>query len=247
MQERAKDHKHAEKLWKETFSQGIREDADHYELAKHLNAKTHEVVAEFVYAPAAELMPGRGTFLDAGCGSGFFCDEFARAGHDVVGIDFNADLIAIANRRYPALDLRRMDIYECGALARTFDLIVCAGVIQSVFEPERAFAQLASLQEPAGHLSVCTRNKSFLGNALTPVMTRVFQKFELPFNYYSMRRLRELGERAGYTVERERYLYMFPGFFSALNRFFNRSDLLNALCFPLAVHVIVTYAKRAAR
>ncbi len=247
MQERAKDHKHAEELWKETFSQGIREDADHYELAKHLNAKTHEVVAEFVYAPAAELMPPHGTFLDAGCGSGFFCEEFARAGHDVVGIDFNADLIAIANRRYPALDLRQMDIYECGSLGRTFDLIVCAGVIQSVFEPERAFAELASLQEPGAHLALCTRNKSFLGNALTPLMTRVFQKFELPFNYYSMRRMRELGRSAGYDVVTERYVYMFPGVFSALNRLFNRSNALNALCFPLAVHVLVLYEKRAGR
>lgn len=247
MQERAKDHKHAEELWKETFSQGIREDADHYELAKHLNATTHEVVAEFVYAPAAKLLPPRGSFLDAGCGSGFFCDEFARAGHTVAGIDFNADLIAIAKRRYPTLDLRQMDIYECGALGQKFDLIVCAGVIQSVFEPERAFAQMASLQESGGHLSVCTRNKSFLGNVLTPVMTRVFQKFELPFAYYSMQRMRELGRDAGYAVERERYVYMFPGPFERLNRLFNRSNVLNALCFPLAVHVLVTYAKRARR
>lgn len=243
MSEQGNDVRETERLWKEMFSEGIREDAEHYELAKHLNAKTHAVVEEFVYAPAARKLPPEGTFLDAGCGSGFFCEVFARSGHDVVGFDFNDDLIEIANKRYPHLDLRQMDVYECGTLDRKFDLVVCAGVIQSVFEPERAYAQFASLQEPGGHLSMCTRNRAFLGNVLTPVMTKLFQKFHLPFNYYGMGRLAELGRGAGYEVVDKRYVYMFPGFFSAMNRLFNRSDVLNALFFPLAVHALVLYRK----
>ena len=58
------DKRHAEQRWNESFSEGIREDAEHYELAKHLNAKTHEIVEEFVYDPARALLPEQGTFLD---------------------------------------------------------------------------------------------------------------------------------------------------------------------------------------
>jgi 2-polyprenyl-3-methyl-5-hydroxy-6-metoxy-1,4-benzoquinol methylase len=240
----ADETKRAEALWNETFSQGLREDADHYELAKHLTARTHEVIEEFVYDPARRLLPERGTFLDAGCGSGIFCDEYAKLGHDVVGIDFNADLIEIAKKRYPDLELRRMDLYECGELGRKFDLIVCAGVIQCIFEPERAMEQLASLQEPGGHLSICTRNRSFLGNAIAPLVTRVFQKFSMPVSLYGARQLQALGDAVGYDVEETRWIYMFPGPLAFLDRFFNRGRLLNALCFPLAVHVLVVYVKR---
>ena len=234
----------AEDLWRESFSEGIDEEAEHYVLAKHLDARTHKAIEDFAYEPAIALAPAGGSVLDIGCGSGFFCDEFEKRGHTVCGIDFNGDLIEIAKKRYPRLEFHELDIYRCGELARRFDLVICAGVIQSIFEPARAYEQIASLQESGGHLSVCARNRSFLGNFLTPLVTKVFLRFQLPFRYYTLGELVQLGEAAGYEAIDRRFVYVFPGPFGAFNDFFNRSRILNRLAFPLAVHVLAAYRKR---
>lgn len=236
--------KSAEELWKESFSEGIDEGAEHYVLAKHLDARTHRAIEDFVYEPAIALAPPGGSVLDVGCGSGLFCRRFADRGYTVCGVDFNGDLVRIAQKRYPDLEFRELDVYRAGELARRFDLVICAGVIQSLFEPERAFAELAKLQGSGGHLSMCTRNRSFLGNVLTPLVTKLFLKFQLPFNYYTAGRLVRLGRAAGYEPVETRFVYVFPGPLGALNDLFNRSRLLNRLCFPAAVHVLVAYRKR---
>ena len=53
------DSGRAEDLWRESFSEGIDEEAEHYVLAKHLDARTHKAIEDFAYEPAIALAGGR--------------------------------------------------------------------------------------------------------------------------------------------------------------------------------------------
>lgn len=78
---------------------------------------------------------GAAGILDAGCGTGRIAIELARRGHDVVGVDLDADMIDAARRKAPAQtwlvdDLGRMQ------LDRRFELIAMPGNVMIFCEPD---------------------------------------------------------------------------------------------------------------
>jgi SAM-dependent methyltransferase len=104
--------------------------------------------ADFVmrFAPAS--------VLDAGCGTGRVARELARRGVDVVGVDLDPEMLAVARRRSPELawieaDLARLD------LGRTFDAVVAAGNVLILLTPgsePMVVANLVRHLRPGGRL-----------------------------------------------------------------------------------------------
>jgi SAM-dependent methyltransferase len=94
------------------------------------------------------------TVLDAGCGTGRMAIELAARGLDVVGVDLDADMLAVARAKAPELawleaDLARLD------LGRRFDVVVLAGnVLLFVAAADRPAAVAACSRhlEPGGRL-----------------------------------------------------------------------------------------------
>lgn len=86
--------------------------------------------------------------LDVGCGTGRVAIELARHGIEVVGVDLDDDMLAVARRKAPALtwihaDAARME------LGRSFDLAVLAGNVAPYCEPADRPALVATV---AAHL-----------------------------------------------------------------------------------------------
>lgn len=78
--------------------------------------------------------------LDAGCGTGRVAIELAHRGIDVVGVDLDADMIAKARSKAPALSWEHCSLATLD-LGRTFDVVVLAGnVIPYVDDDQRAAA-----------------------------------------------------------------------------------------------------------
>lgn len=75
-----------------------------------------------------------GSVLDAGCGTGRVAIELARHGIDVVGVDFDASMIAEARHRAPRLEWIVADLATLD-LGRAFDVVVLAGNVP-LFCPE---------------------------------------------------------------------------------------------------------------
>ena len=78
---------------------------------------------------------GAASILDAGCGTGRIAIELHRRGHDVVGVDLDADMVAAARRKAPAMtwlvdDLARMQ------LDRRFELIAMPGNVMLFCRPD---------------------------------------------------------------------------------------------------------------
>lgn len=86
--------------------------------------------------------------LDAGCGTGRVAAELARRGHDVVGIDRDASMIATARTLAPDVEFRVVDAAEA-QLGRAFHLVLMAGNVP-LFTP--AGSQDALVAGCARHL-----------------------------------------------------------------------------------------------
>jgi len=65
--------------------------------------------------------------LDAGCGTGLYCDSLSKQGHDVTGIDLDPAMIAYAESHYPGIPFQVMDLMEIGKLPGAFDMVYSTG------------------------------------------------------------------------------------------------------------------------
>ena len=70
--------------------------------------------------------------LDVGCGTGRVAIELARRGIEVVGVDVDASMLAVARERGPGItwieaDVTRLEDGRPFDLGRTFDLVLMAG------------------------------------------------------------------------------------------------------------------------
>jgi SAM-dependent methyltransferase len=96
----------------------------------------------------AGLLGAGARILDAGCGTGRVAVRLAELGHDVVGVDVDESMLAVAHRDAPDLD------WVAGDLARLpgpvtarapYDLVVMAGNVVPLLAPGTLDATLTGL------------------------------------------------------------------------------------------------------
>jgi SAM-dependent methyltransferase len=99
---------------------------------------------------------GPGAVLDAGCGTGRVAIELSRRGHDVLGLDVDAAMLAAARAKAPELEWVEGDLTNPEFdLGRTFDVVVMAGNVLIFVPPGtqgRAIANAARWLVPGGRL-----------------------------------------------------------------------------------------------
>lgn len=107
-------------------------------------------------ARLVDALVGRNSrVLDAGCGPGRVGGRLHALGHEVVGVDLDAELIAAAQADHPGptwltADLSEFDL-AASDVTHEFDAIVCAGNVMAFLDPatrrralERLGAHLAA-------------------------------------------------------------------------------------------------------
>lgn len=97
------------------------------------------------------MVPRAARILDAGCGTGRVGAVLAARGHDVVGVDLDPELIAVAEQEHPGPrwlvgDLATLDLPGRGIDAG-FDAIVCAGNVMTFVAPSTRVAVLRRLRD----------------------------------------------------------------------------------------------------
>jgi len=108
--------------------------------------------------------PGDDVVLDAGCGSGTKSIPLARRGYPVLGVDLSEKVLQLGRRDVAAagladrIRLRREDLTAMSFPDRSFDRILCWGVLMHVPEVDRAIAELSRVARPGALLVVSEGN-----------------------------------------------------------------------------------------
>ncbi|WP_354644900.1 methyltransferase domain-containing protein [Kitasatospora camelliae] len=135
----------------------------------------HNVVRqELVARQLADQLAGRTGLrvLDVGCGQATQALRLARAGHLVTGLDpdpvtLGAAQAALAAEPAEVRDRVRLlsgDGNQCGRWfgPRSFDVVLCHGVLMYLADPDPLLASLARILAPDGLLSLLVRNADAL-------------------------------------------------------------------------------------
>ncbi len=73
----------------------------------------------------ARAHAARGTFLDAGCGEGYYTEALASLAETAVGIDVSKDALALAARRLPDATFAVGSVYHLPIADNAIDLLSC--------------------------------------------------------------------------------------------------------------------------
>ncbi|MGY5766068.1 class I SAM-dependent methyltransferase [Brachybacterium sp. DNPG3] len=120
---------------------------------RRMAAAGQDIVGE---ARLIDAMAGRGArILDAGCGTGRIGGYLAAAGHEVVGVDLDPELIAVAEADHPGSrwevqDLATLDLRDEDGQPLRFDLQVSAGNVMTFLALDE---RRPALERLAAHLA----------------------------------------------------------------------------------------------
>jgi 2-polyprenyl-3-methyl-5-hydroxy-6-metoxy-1,4-benzoquinol methylase len=161
---------------------------------------THEVVLRQVPLGAA--------VLDVGCATGYLAEPLRARGCRVWGLDRNAEAVAEAAPFYE--DVRVLDLEQCDALPwpdASFDVALCADVIEHLRDPERGLRLVSRCLAPGGLLIVSLPNVAHV-SVRVPL---AFGRFEYGpsgildathARLFTFRSAQALVESSGYRIER---------------------------------------------
>jgi len=160
-----------------------------------------------VLAEAAQIDRGQ-RVLDVACGTGVAAAAAAeRAGSDghVVGLDPNADMLAVARRRYPDIEWREGQAESLPFADASFDAVVSQFGFMFFENRVRALREMMRVLRPAGRLAVavCGAIDHSPGYAvLTELLHRLFghevaQSMRAPFTCGDRELLHSLCADAG--------------------------------------------------
>lgn len=96
----------------------------------------------------------RGIALDAACGTGRHAGYLASLGHEVIGVDASAEMLAVARAKLPGGDFREGDLRHLPVPGRCADIVVCALALNHVSELAPVVAEFARVLRPGGHLVI---------------------------------------------------------------------------------------------
>lgn len=104
--------------------------------------------------------------LDVGCGGGILCEEIARMGFDVTGLDPSEHSLQIARIHAQTGGLRINYARGAGESLpyrdNSADVVFCCDVLEHVRDVSRVIAEIARVLKPGGVFCYDTLNRTFL-------------------------------------------------------------------------------------
>jgi SAM-dependent methyltransferase len=93
-----------------------------------------------------------GVALDAACGTGRHAKYLRARGHEVIGVDGSAEMLARARRDLPDADLREGDLLDLPLATASVDLVVCALALTHFSSLAAPIRSLARVLRPGGRM-----------------------------------------------------------------------------------------------
>lgn len=121
-------------------------------LLRHLRRRERRTVEAFAQLDEPALK----TLLDVGCGGGYYSLLARAAGLRVTAVDVSASMLEGLRGRVHELIQADLTSLQAGPV---YDVVICAGVMDFVSDPELAFSNLAKQVKPGGRLIVLTARR----------------------------------------------------------------------------------------
>ena len=96
------------------------------------------------------------SILDVGCGPGYVSAAAVELGALAVGLDFSAEMIAIAKKMFPGIEFRQGDAQNLPFDAASFDRVLANFALLHLSDPGRAMAEAARVLKPSGRFAFTT-------------------------------------------------------------------------------------------
>lgn len=173
--------------------------------------KNHELEAQKSYSlelitSFEERLPGKGRFLDVGCGRGELMWAATKKGWTVTGIDPSQDFLDFG-RKFLGVEGIRTTLSETCFKSESFDAVAMSGIIEHLYEPLEILNEINRILRPGGWLWFDAPNEDGLymrvGNAYMRLLGRdwvvslapTFPPYHVQgFNAESIRRIIQLSD-----------------------------------------------------
>jgi 2-polyprenyl-3-methyl-5-hydroxy-6-metoxy-1,4-benzoquinol methylase len=113
---------------------------------------------------------------DLGAGNGTLCMRLAQQGLQVVGVEYDAQGVAIARRAHPDIPFYNFGVQDDPsrllAEEERFDVVVSTEVIEHLFSPHQLPQYAAGILKPGGYLVVSTPYHGYLKNLVLSLLDK---------------------------------------------------------------------------
>jgi 2-polyprenyl-3-methyl-5-hydroxy-6-metoxy-1,4-benzoquinol methylase len=159
---------------------------------------------------------GGGRVLDVGCSSGYLSERLVQRGSTVVGIELDEHAAAQAERFCESVVTGDVEEMELPFEPASFDVVMCADLIEHLRDPGAFLARVRPLLRPGGRLVLTTPNVANWTIRLSLLLGR-FDYTERGIldrthtHLFTRRSLIRCLEGAGYRVESFDFTVPVPG------------------------------------
>lgn len=182
-----------------------------------LNEHPHRTHAKLIDAVGRDRR-----VLEVGCSSGYLTEQLVQRGNTVVGIELDADDARVAERWCERMLVGDVETLELPFEPESFDVVLCADVLEHLRDPQSALGRLRSFLRVGGRLIASTPNVanwalrlSLLGGRWRYTDRGLLDRTHT--HLFTRRTLVEAFEGAGYRVERVDFTVPVPGDSDALD------------------------------
>ena len=186
-----------EEAWRARYDQwAIKYDADHLisGWSAHGLARRFELFLKLL--KRTDLKPG-GRILDLGSGPGTYTREITSRKFQCIGADYSHGVLLAAQRKGKKEPYVQADAYRLPFQSRSFDGVVCIGVLQSLERPAEALAEVARVLAPGGWIFLDGLNRFFWLRWLRRIRS-LGQSAQKRLNEYSPYQIRRMCEGLGF-------------------------------------------------
>ncbi len=130
-----------------------------------------------------KMKPQGKTALDVGCGGGILCEEIARLGFAVTGIDPSAHSLQTAAGHAQAGGLQIAFEQGSGEAIPfrddSFDIVFCCDVLEHVRDAAKVIAEISRVLKPGGVFFYDTLNRTFVSRLVAIKILQVWKRWAI--------------------------------------------------------------------
>jgi len=176
-----------------------------------MNKRTLEKHHRYILPTIENILSGKETILDVGCGNGAIANYLLDKGYNVYGVDRHPGRIATAGQKHPkrfcVLDMETASSLPEELSDIGFDTIISTEVIEHLYSPRKFLSFCLNTLKGGGKLIISTPYNGYLKYLIISLLGCMDKHLE-PWvdgghiKFYSKRILTELLESQGFRVVR---------------------------------------------